>query len=83
MDALAIYRKALEGVVHKAEGTRASASSINQSIQKKFRPNIGEHLSLPSRALDPIQDLDPESETFGEFFFMVDVDPVDGDRLVT
>lgn len=33
-----------------------------------------EILGLPAIPIDPIQDLDPESSTFGQFLFMVDYD---------
>ncbi len=77
MDSLNVYRKALEQSVVKVEGGRPG-TAINQSIQKRLKPQYSEVLSLPERTIAPIQDIDPESETFGQFFFMPDVDPVDG-----
>lgn len=73
MDALAIYRKALEGAVTKVDGGRPG-KSIAQTIQKKLKPHYAETLSLPVRYMPPAQDLDPESETFGLLYFVLGVD---------
>lgn len=35
-------------------------------------------MTLPELTSPPIQDLDPDSETFGEFYFMLDYDPLGG-----
>lgn len=40
-------------------------------------------IALPEKTSDPIQDTDPESETFGQFFFMPDFDPVSDEVLLT
>lgn len=73
MDSLAIYRKALNASIVRVDGTRPE-SAVNQTIQKRLKPQYSEVLSLPERYIAPIQDLDPESETFGLFFFMPGVD---------
>lgn len=76
MDSLAIYRKGLENSVVRVEGGRPG-TAINQSIQKKLKPQFSEVLSLPERVMAPIQDIDPDSPTFGLFYFMPDVDEPD------
>jgi hypothetical protein len=76
MNSVAIYRKALEAAVAKTDGGRPG-NPVSQSIQKKLKPQYAETLSLPVEVLEPIQDTDPDSPTFGLFYFMADVDEPD------
>jgi hypothetical protein len=39
--------------------------------QKTAQHHHSEVLALPTYSIGPLQDLDPESETFGKFFFML------------
>ncbi|HJP82899.1 MAG TPA: hypothetical protein VJ835_05275 [Fimbriimonadaceae bacterium] len=76
MDSLAIYRKALDASVVKLDGARPGPAMV-QTIQKKLKPQYAEMLSLPVQPMAPIQDIDPDSETFGLFYFMPGVDEPD------
>jgi hypothetical protein len=73
MNSLAIYRKALDASIVKVDGGRPG-QTIQQSIQKKLKPLYAETLSLPVEPLAPIQDIDPDSDTFGLLYFVPGVD---------
>lgn len=44
------------------------------SSERRGMTHQAEILGLPAIPIDPIQDLDPESPTFGQFLFMMDYD---------
>lgn len=46
--------------------------------QKSTELSHSEIMSLPEDMLGPIQDMDPDSETFGEFYFMLGYDDLGG-----
>ncbi|MGH2639041.1 MAG: hypothetical protein ACRDF4_07155 [Rhabdochlamydiaceae bacterium] len=46
------------------------------SIEKTGLAHQAELLGFPEIVVDSAQDLDPSSPTFGQFFYMVDYDPL-------
>lgn len=73
MDMFDMARKAIDAQIHRLNGTRPRLP-IGQTIQVQGRGDMSAILSLPVLRANAIQDLDPESDTFGEFFWALDFD---------
>lgn len=62
-------------VVDRAKAEK-SDGRVQSVAQKRAGSAVAELLALPEAVMDAVQDMDPESETFGQFFFMLDYDPL-------
>lgn len=61
--------------ISKMRGTGSHAPT-QFSPQKSAEHLMSEAMGLPETVASPLQDLDPESPTFGQFLYMVDYDPL-------
>ena len=82
MESIDYLRKALEDLAAQSVGLwRGLPHGTPQQMRSHSR--LAEILAMPVESADyaPIQDLDPESATFGELWFMPDFDPPDSRPL--
>jgi hypothetical protein len=70
------YRNSLVSLVGQSIGEKRF-SPKHLSFEKRGVNHQAELLGLPEIVVNPAEDLDTQSPTFGQFFYMVDYDPLD------
>lgn len=73
MYGLTRLRQSSTQVAHRAEG-RTVRSPLKTAPQKAARERMTGLMARPDASCEPVQDLDPESATFGQVFWMLDFD---------
>ena len=66
-----LYQKAVTRLINSALGRPNSSRTILG--RQVLAVDMQEFLLLPTEAIEPMQDLDPTSPTFGEFVFVADL----------
>lgn len=71
------YADALARLVAKRSGAKSTkVAPQGKGVQAAGKLSHSEIQSLPEDILKPIQDIDPLSPTFGEFYYMAGYDPI-------
>lgn len=73
MQGLTRLRQAQTQVGRRMMGKSAHTPNIT-GPQHAQNDSMGKWMARPDVSCNPIQDLDPESETFGQVFWMMDFD---------
>ncbi len=78
-----LFRKAAAQNTARKVGLRAGRPN-DTVLRQKAAFNESDILALPQdfSNYQPLQDLDPESDTFGAFYFMVNYDPIGGSNPI-
>ncbi len=65
----------LESLITRTTGRRTS-QKVDSRADRKVQDQMSQILLMPELPLDATQDTDPSSATFGQFFFLLDYDPL-------